>query len=106
MTRRRRPSSPTTRMAWLAPGRASSPAISTSATTQTSTDSVVAGRATQILQGKLSRSTQTFHLGREPWDDEQPRTEKYCSIEVDHRQGVALTEPVLLAQGCREGQGP
>jgi hypothetical protein len=62
--------------------RDSSPAIRTSASTQTSTDSVFSGRATQILQGKLSRSTQTFHLGREPWDDEQPRTEEYCSIEV------------------------
>ena len=76
------------------------------ATTQTSTDSVFSGRATQILQGNLSRPTQPLHLGREPWDDEQPRTEEYCSIEVNHRQGVSHTQPVLLAQGCREGQGP
>ena len=55
--------------------------------------------------GTVLRSTQTFHLRSEPWDDEHSRTEEHCSIEVDYRQGVPY-QPVLLAQGCREGQGP
>src|SRR6267142_4197819 len=54
-TRRRRPSSPRTRIAWLAPVRDSSPAIRTSASTQTSNGSVFSGRATQILRGQLSK---------------------------------------------------
>src|SRR5207253_4380320 len=105
-TRRRRPSSPSTRIAWLAPVRDSRPAIRTSASRQTGNGSVFAGRATQILQGQLSGSAQTFHLGSEPWHDEHSRAEEHRSIEVDDRQGVSLAEPILLAQRCREGQRP
>jgi len=69
-------------------------------------DSVLSARATQILQRQLSRSTQTLHFGSKPRDGEQSRTEKNCAIEVDHRQGVSFPEPVLLARGRRERQGP
>jgi hypothetical protein len=84
----------------------SKPAIRTSASTQTVSGSVFSGRATQILQGQLSRSTQTFHLGGQPWHDEHSRTEEHRPVEVHHRQGVSFGEPILLAQGCREGEGP
>src|SRR5262249_30559847 len=105
-TKRRRPSSPRTRIAWLAPVRDSRPAIRTSASIQTGNGSVFSGRATQILQGQLSRSTQTFHLGSEPRHDEHSRTEEHRSVEIDDRQRVSFTEPILLAQGCGEGQCP
>jgi len=77
--------------------RDSSPAIRTSASTQTWSGSVFSGRATQILQGQLSRSTQTVHLGSKAWHDKHSRTEEQRTIEVDHRQRVPFTEPVLLA---------
>ncbi len=67
--------------------------------TQTGNGSVFSGRATQILQGELSRSTQAFHLGGEPWHEEHPGTEQHRSIEVNHCQGVSFAEPIFLAQG-------
>jgi len=78
--------------------RDNSPAIRTSASTQTGNGSVFSGRTTQILQGQLSRSTEALHLGGEPWYDEDAWTEKHRSIEVDDRQRVSLAEPILLAE--------
>ena len=54
----------------------------------------------------LSRSTEALHLGSEPWHDEHFGAEEHRSIQVDDRQGVSLTEPIFLAQGCWKGQGP
>jgi len=54
------------------------------------------GRATQILQGQLSRSTQPFHLRGQPWHDERSGTEKHGFTEVDHRQGLSLSEPNVV----------
>jgi hypothetical protein len=56
-------------IAWLAPVRDSSPAIRTSASTQTGNGSVFSGWATQILQGQLSGATQAFHFGGEARHD-------------------------------------
>jgi hypothetical protein len=42
----------------------------TSASTQTANGSVFSGRATQILQGQFSGSTEAFHFGGEPRYDE------------------------------------
>ena len=64
---------------------------------QTGNGSVFPGRATQILQGKLSRAAQAFHLGSEPWYDEQPRTKEHCSVEVNNCQRVPFAEPILLS---------
>jgi hypothetical protein len=91
------PSSPRTRIGWLAPVRDSRPAIRTSASTQTGSGSLFPSRATQILQGQLSRSTQALHLGGEPWHDEHARAEKHRSIQVDHGQGISFAEPILLS---------
>jgi hypothetical protein len=54
----------------------------------------------------LSRSTEALHLGSGPWHDEHFGAEEHRSIQVDDRQGVSLTEPIFLAQGCWKGQGP
>jgi hypothetical protein len=83
----------------------SKPAIRTSASTQTVSGSVFSGRATQILQGLLSRPAQTLHFSSEPWDDQQARAEPHRPIEVDHCQRASFTEPILLAQRRRERQG-
>src|SRR5918996_1802179 len=47
-----------------------------------------------------------LHFSSEAWHAEHSRAEQYRSIEVDQRQGISFTEPVLLAQGCRKGQSP
>ena len=94
-----------TRIAWLAPVRDSSPAIRTSASTQTANGSVFSGRATQVLQGQLSGSTEAFHFGGKPRYDEHSGTEEHRAIEVDDRQGIPFTQPILLAQRRRKSQG-
>jgi hypothetical protein len=71
--------------------------IGTSASTQTGNGSVFSGRATQILQGQLSRSTEAFQFGGEPRHGEDSRTEEQRSIEVDERQRISLAEPIFLA---------
>jgi hypothetical protein len=47
------------------------------------------------LGGRSGR--QHLHFGGEPPYDEPPGTEEHHSIEVDDRQGISFTEPILLA---------